>query len=392
MTRQLAEHRWLPVIAVLLLVAAVGAWNLNADGIWYDEWWSLYNAGAAAFTEPLAPAQIWDRVVADDPWQTPGYPLILSAWGNLVGWTELAGRALSLFGGLVAVALTYRFAHTLTRDALAALAAAAMLGASSMFLYFTHELRGYTLYLACSVALFYAYWRVAARPNRGWLSYAAVALSGTLLIYLHPVAFVVLGAIGVWHVARQASRASRSGWIAASVALAIPLILFFPWLNVLIGAAAATRDAVRAPVDVQSLAEIVTRTLYAFSNAAVPLFGLFALFSVRRRGSGFLWAMLLLLTPITLAAYAVTRLSEPRYGIAVQPFLAMIGGLGVATLHRRRVPAAILLILWVAPGVLLSRDPAMGKVIQDFYPQPVREMAQILQPYLTDDAAVLNYL
>ncbi|MCZ2094817.1 MAG: hypothetical protein LC121_00830, partial [Anaerolineae bacterium] len=115
-------------------------------------------------------------------------------------------------------------------------------------------------------------------------------------------------------------------------------------------------------------------------------------FSARQRASGFLWAMLLLLAPITLAAYAVTHLSEPRYGIAMHPFLAMIGGLGVAALHRRRVPAAMLLVLWIAPGVLLSRDPAMGKVIQDFYPQPVREMAQILKPYLTDDAAVLNYL
>ncbi|MFN8450774.1 MAG: hypothetical protein U0521_19870 [Anaerolineae bacterium] len=121
------------------------------------------------------------------------------------------------------------------------------------------------------------------------------------------------------------------------------------------------------------------------------MFGLLALFSLRRRGSGFLWAMLLLLAPITLAAHTV-RLSEPRYAIVVQPFLAMIGGLGVAALHRRRIPAVALLALWIAPAVLLSRDQAMGKVIQDFYPQPVREMAQILKPYLTDEAAVLNYL
>ncbi|MFN8450772.1 MAG: hypothetical protein U0521_19860 [Anaerolineae bacterium] len=169
MTRRFAANRWLPMIAVLLLVTAVGGWNLNADGIWYDEWWSLYTAGSAAFSPPLSPTQIWDRLAADDPSQTPGYPLLLSAWGNLAGWTEFAGRALSLFGGLLAVAMTYRFARALTRDWLAALAAAALLGASSMLLYFTHELRGYTLYLACSVALFYAYWRIAVRPiAAGW--------------------------------------------------------------------------------------------------------------------------------------------------------------------------------------------------------------------------------
>ncbi|MFN8450773.1 MAG: hypothetical protein U0521_19865 [Anaerolineae bacterium] len=44
---------------------------------------------------------------------------------------------------------------------------------------------------------------------------------GTLLIYVHPLAFAVFGALGIWHLARVFRRKSRRGWIAASLALAI---------------------------------------------------------------------------------------------------------------------------------------------------------------------------
>lgn len=46
---KLSAKYWLGMIAVLLLVMWLGARKLNADGIWYDEWWSLYIAGAEPF-------------------------------------------------------------------------------------------------------------------------------------------------------------------------------------------------------------------------------------------------------------------------------------------------------------------------------------------------------
>lgn len=384
-----AKHSFL--LVVLLLIAAIGIFNLNADGIWYDEWWSLYNAGAAPFSDPLSPAQIWERTATDDPWQTPGYPLILSAWGNLVGWSELASRSLSMFAGLIAVALTYRLSRAITHDPRASLAAAALLGGSSTFLYFTHELRVYTIYLAAALALIYTYHRAAHYP-RSIITYVLISLSGIALLYMHAFAFVIYALIGVWHVARLFKPQYRQGWLQASIALIIPLITFLPWLSILIPVATATRDADRAQMDISALATIFGNSLYAFSNTAVALFALFAVFSFRQRGSRAVWLIVLLLTPLTLAAYYVTRLSEIRYGIALLPFLAIIGGMGIAALERRRVPFALLIALWIIPAILLARNIPLGKVIQDFYPQPVREMAHILQPYLTDDAEILNYL
>ncbi|MFN8527430.1 MAG: hypothetical protein U0670_02320 [Anaerolineae bacterium] len=434
MTRASAARAWAPVLAVLLLVAFIGMINLNADGLWYDEWWSFYNAGAAPFSDPLSPAQIWDRVAAGDPWQTPGYPLILSAWGNLTGWSELSGRALSLFAGMVAIGLTFRFARSLTADPLAASAAAGLLGGSSLFLYFTHELRVYTLYLALSTAFLYSYWWIAAcadsrqpltRPyartaaaqaaaftafekaqraaNRKRIAMlAALVITGAVLLYLHPFGLTVYGAVGIWHLVRLLRRFGARderfvrewlrGWFIVLIALGLPLLIFAPWTHVLLNATALTRSAERASASAAQLARIAAHTLYAFSSTVIPMFALFVLFSFRKRATGFLWLIVLLLAVITLAAYFFTRLSEIRYGMAVLPFLAMLGGLGVAELHRRRVPAVALLTLWCAPALLLSRDVNLGKVIQDFYPQPIREMAQTLQPYLSADAAVIDYL
>ncbi len=64
---------WL--IALLLLTAALGARGLNADALWYDEYWSLYYAGGALLDldKPwkvihrtqdylLAPTEIYERV------------------------------------------------------------------------------------------------------------------------------------------------------------------------------------------------------------------------------------------------------------------------------------------------------------------------------------------
>src|SRR5258708_8832242 len=89
------------MIPVLLLTTWFGARKLNASGIWYDEWWSLYDSGASYFGPPLSPIAIWNRIATEDPMYPPGYYVLLSAWAQGVGWSEYATRALSLLAGFV---------------------------------------------------------------------------------------------------------------------------------------------------------------------------------------------------------------------------------------------------------------------------------------------------
>ncbi|MBZ0286104.1 MAG: hypothetical protein K8I30_00710, partial [Anaerolineae bacterium] len=93
------------MIALLLAVMALGARGLGQDALWLDEYWSLAHAGGL---ESLSPVEVWGRIAASDPWQTPGYYLLLNLWGGRVGWSAFAGRALSLLAGMLAVAWVYR--------------------------------------------------------------------------------------------------------------------------------------------------------------------------------------------------------------------------------------------------------------------------------------------
>src|SRR5687768_11896122 len=95
------------MIAILLLTVFLGMQRLDGEGLWYDEIWSVMVAGGAKYG-PVSPQQILANVVFVDPTQGMGYPLLLGAWGAAAGWTEFSIRVLSLFGAVLAVALTYR--------------------------------------------------------------------------------------------------------------------------------------------------------------------------------------------------------------------------------------------------------------------------------------------
>jgi hypothetical protein len=379
------------MLAVMLFVTAVGAFNLDSDGLWIDEWWSLYNAGSVEFDGPLTPVQILERVREDDPWQTPGYPLMLAAWGSVVGWTVPMARALSLLAGVLTVALTYRFALALSRDRHAALASAVIMSGSAWFMNYTHELRTFMIYALATAAFIYAYWRISRRPRASWMSFAAVVLSGILLVSTHAFALFVYGVVGLWHVSRLFTRAGRRGWIAASVSLFIPLALFLPWFTVLLNTLQTARDIERVRVGTGTIVDTLTDVLFVFSNSATPLFVLLALFSIGRRGWRTVWLLLLCMTAAFVAGYTLGRLDEPRYSYPVLPMLALIGGLGAAALRERRIPALVVYAVWVIPGVVLGRDPRLVVLMRD-YTQPTREMSAALMPYLNENTVVIDYL
>jgi hypothetical protein len=389
---QLRARTWLLVVPLLLISMTLGIFQLDWDGFWYDEWWSLFNSGAAFFSEPLSPAGIWERLIASDPWQTPGYPLLLSAWGNLVGWSEFATRLSSLLASLLSIALLYRFTRTLTRDPLAAWCAAGVLAGSTWTIYFSHELRVYTVYLFFCILFLYSY-LLLARQRRP-AQHLLLALSGTLMLYMHPFGWPLYGTVSLWHLSRLLRPAAQRGWWSAAVALAVPVLLFLPWLTILLNMVGEARRIERSPVTAMLFVDLIERILYVFSNGSTMFLALLGVGSIigRKRSAAMVWALLAVLLPATLVAYALTSLNEPRYAFAVLPLLALIAGLGMAALHRRRIPAALLLALWLLPALFVLRDPEMGKLLQNTYPQPSRDMARQLLPYLTPDAGLLNYL
>jgi hypothetical protein len=89
------------LVAILLLGFALRLHRLGADSLWYDETVSVHLAAKSI------PALVAHTAGDIHP---PGYYLLLHVWVRLAGLSEFATAYLSLFFGLVLVALAYRLA------------------------------------------------------------------------------------------------------------------------------------------------------------------------------------------------------------------------------------------------------------------------------------------
>lgn len=384
---------WLVLIGLLLIVTWLGARKLNADGVWFDEWWSMYVAGASDFGPPLSPAEIWNRVSAEDVRQGIGYPFTLAVWGNTVGWTEFATRTLSLLAGVLTVAITFRLGWAVGKNPLVGLGAAAVLGTSVWFVYFLHEMRVYMFLVLGVAALLLTYHRLMdwKRPPQ-WTNYAALTLVTAGLLNAHYFAAVPIGAVGLWHLTRLIGRRPNRRWGLALAALIVSGLLFVPWLTNLLRGMEIAQAEFRVQPDASLMLKIAGDTFYTFSNAGAALFAVLAFFSLLNRAAWKIWLLLILMFPINLAAYYLFGLNELRYNMALLPLLALIVGFGIHELSKRRVPAALLIVIWGAGLIAVEGDFRVEGLIQRWPPQPIREMAQVLENRVEPDDVIINLL
>ncbi len=351
--------------AILLLAFGLRLYRLGAESLWYDETVSVHLAGKSL------PALIAHTAGDIHP---PGYYLLLHAWTRLAGSSEFAVAFPSLFFGLLLVALAHRLtARTLSPAA--ALPAAFLVAVSPYNLWYSQEVRMYTLGAALGMGLLLALVALLAAPpgkRPAWSWLAVYALCGALGLWtLYYFAFLLLAVnllVGGWWLIGW--RQGRVGWAwlgrwgLAQVAV---LLLYAPWLPV------AWRQATSPPVPpwrgFTPLGRLVVEAWSALSlgqsvtPAKVwPALVLFtALFVVgllaspdrfRRPGGSMAWLLAeYLFLPVLLIYLAsfVTPLYHVRYVFTYStPFYAFIGA-GVIWLGRRWRPA-----LWLSLAAIVA--------------------------------------
>ncbi|MBL8162128.1 MAG: glycosyltransferase family 39 protein [Anaerolineae bacterium] len=379
---QLNRVSWLWLLPALLLLFWLGARGLNADSFWFDEYWSVYNAGGAHYG-PLSPLGIWERVSTQDPWQAPSFFYALAGWGALVGWTEFATRALSLLAGVLAIAWMYRLGRSVISP-FGGLAAALLVGGSAYLLFFFHELRTYTLVILFTGMTAWAYWRVARRGG-GRRAQAALVIGAALLLYTHYFAALSLGALSLYHLLFV--RKDRRWW-RVTLLLGTAGLLFLPWLGVLLtGMSSAVEDTLRQ-ASAWTPRQSVQGVLFMFSNGSAVVLLLLLILSIqRRRAALFAWFWLLLLLGALLlinARFGV--ILEVRYLLPLWPALGLAAALGVERLARRGDGLAVLLLgLWLAAGAWNSLDSASAWTLQNpHWHLPWRELRGELRPHVQD--------
>jgi hypothetical protein len=217
---------WLWLIGLLCVTMWLGARMADADGYWYDEWWSLYNTGGIvvqgdAVLRPLDAGGVLARIAEEDPWQAPGYYLTLWAWAQGAGWSEFATRALSLLYGVLLVSVTYRLTRQLSGDAQVGICAALVASGCAWLTFYNHEARMYTLYALLTAAVLSAYLSIMRAQRVGVWRYGVFALLAAAMLYQHYFAAISLAALGVLHLGaavRDARLGRAARWWGVGVA------------------------------------------------------------------------------------------------------------------------------------------------------------------------------
>ncbi|MEW5718226.1 MAG: glycosyltransferase family 39 protein [Chloroflexota bacterium] len=259
---------------ILLTAFALRLYRLGVASLWYDETVSVI----LAQKDLLALA----RHTAGDI-HPPLYYYLLHFWGRLAGWSEFSVAFLSLFCGIVLIALVYRAAHAWF-NARVALIAALLVALSPYNLWYSQEARMYTLgaLLGLASVCFFARMlvsrqspvasqqspRLTSHVSRDFIAYVIISALGLYTLYYFAFLLVFENLVALVWLFRNSQFAIRDFefrisnyelriWFSSQLAI---LALFAPWLPI------AFRQATDPPVPPwRSFTPLPNVTLESFS-------------------------------------------------------------------------------------------------------------------------------
>lgn len=393
---------WWWMLPVLLLLFWLSVHNLDTNPVWGDERFSIRDAGGV-FYGPIDLAGIWERVASGNPWHTPGFFMLLHAWGRFVGWELPALRVLPLLFGLLTAAWTYRLGSDfLSRRA--GLYSAIILSTSIMFIHYLIKVRMYTQITLLTVCTLWFYlWLVDERRKPVWWGWLGFFIGAVGLLYTHYFAAIPLAVIGLYHLLFVPK---NKHWLKISGVLALAGALFLPWVNVLLDGLVHARDyedlheiAVNSGEALYRIAFLLGNTHFWLLLFALSLAALLTWQQRRtaRRSIFQLWFFTGAILVVILGINEVMKIMHEgrlRYLIGLWPLFALIIGYGAAELARRRRAAALVLIgLFAVTGAYSIASRAASRDLDGFeYFFPFHHIADALDGAVRAGDMVINFL
>ena len=383
--------------------------------MWYDETVSVHLAGKSL------PALVAHTAGDIHP---PGYYVLLHAWTRFAGSSDFAVAFPSLFFGVLLVALAY-WLGAKVYGARAGLLAAFLVAISPYNIWYSQEVRMYTLGAALGMGVLGAVlYLVSAPASRKtiylrWL--AVYVVCGALGLWsLYYFAFLLVAVnlmVGLWWLAGWRRRRAGAGWLGRwLLAQAAVLLLYAPWLPM------AWRQATEPPVPpwrgLVALGDVLAETWSALSlgQSVVPglvwpillLFGVLFILGLFYRPAragqqsaevcspaeawpvrwllvGYLFLPVLL---IYLASF-ITPLYHVRYVFTYSTTFYIIVGAGLAWLFQRwRVVGwLVLAAIVVFSGISFHAYHTDPQYASDDHRAAVRFLAEQWRP---GDAILVN--
>ena len=227
--RDILGH-WLWAVPILLIVAALAIRQIDLYPPGPDEFFSMHDAGWLV-NSPYSPIDILQSLQKHSSNNTPGYFMLLSAWGSLTTYDIALARVLTIFTGLLSLAMAYRLARDFVAPT-AGLFALVIVASSAFYNFYFAQARMYPLYVLTSGIVLWLYLRIIHQQKqvkrRDCLVLGAAVFA---LVNLHAFSATFLLALGIYHLL-AAPKNQRWLWVAAAVVVAV--LLFSPWIRVLV--------------------------------------------------------------------------------------------------------------------------------------------------------------
>ena len=347
------SSHWGWAVPILLLVTLLAIPEISLNPPSRDEFFSMQKAGWL-FGGPYSPAAVLENIDKYAPDHMPGYFILLSLWGDLTAWQVELGRILSIFFGMMSLAVTYRLGRDFVAPA-AGLIALILVSSAAFYNFYFPYVRMYTLLPFIAGVILWTYLRVLYKQKQvKSTDYVFLGIAAFTLINIHALAAIFLLMLGIYHLL-IAPKNLR--WLLVSVAVCAGVLLATPYLLQKASAVQVVSD-VRAVKHVGALSAVFA-WFNIVSNGQVallliPLVGLIVAVRNKTVRLNPWWALALIyLLLIAATAELTTWVTEGtmRYHLAAWPPFVLAIVAGLYALYQVKRWISLSLILWIVAGV-----------------------------------------
>ncbi len=345
-----SHYAW--VIPAILIVSALSFHQMDRITPSRDEFDSLIFANGIGFN-PYSPAQTVHTILTYAPDHTPGYFLILNIWGRITSFDVAIARLLTIFAGLITLAISYRLGNDFV-GAPAGLIAVIIVASNAFFNHYYAHIRMYPMSTLASGIILWIYLRIMYQCRQARSGdYLALFAAVFLLCNLHFFNSVFLAALGAFHLL-FAPKNRR--WTLVSFAVIVAVLLFIPY-------PLAAADGLISTVEVKKPDAIsVARAIRAWQDAVTNREPLLLLIAIGGLAAGAFsrkvmirpWLVLPFIFVLCLAllSHYTTFIADftMRYHLANWLPCVLFFTTGFYALYRFHKYLLVFVILWMLAG------------------------------------------
>lgn len=359
---------WIWAVPVLLIVTALGARQLDLVSPAVDEYFLMLEAGLIGGASD-SPLDVLESADGRPDSYSPLYLILLKLWGGVAGQEIAKLRLLSLFTGLLSLAIICRLARDFVAP-IAGLLALIVLASNALYNFYYANAGMYPLLMLAGALSLWLYLRLRQRERPAkTIDYLALTAACAALVSAHVFGVLLLIALGLYHLlhVRKDGR-----WLRISLAVAAGLLLASPWLSFPNSSGIDQTDVI-LPAESNDLGAVLG-ALYevGFNGSAIlPLTVVAGLIlGWRQRSLALAGPMLIGLYYLILFSL-VALLSQSlgsdtaRFTFGGWPALILIIASGLYGLSCWRRWLAVVVVLWIAAGASYQQVADWGAFIAE---------------------------